>query len=445
MPGFAPLLGVLPYPQIDPVAFSLGPFALRWYALAYLTGVLFAWWLMRRTAYAAATGSLHGPIARAVERRDKAEAGLGSSWTHADERERDPVRAAALAERRAAAKRAAAQRKRTLHAGRGAQRRQRRHAQSEQRQRLEAEMKAQLRGETGGAANGGAANSGAMSDGGGANKGDRGGGKGGKGSRPAKRGREAGTGASTGKDAARGGKQGAQKGAQKSAHKGPAEAWTFIPPAAVDEFVTWSIFGIILGGRLGYVLGYNLPYFADHPTEALYLWQGGMSFHGGAAGVLVAAWLYARRRRLPFLALADLCALGCTIGLFLGRIANFVNGELYGRASDAPWAMVFPGGGDEPRHPSQLYEALGEGLLLFLALGLLVRLGALYYHGMTAAAALIGYGAVRFALEFTREPDAQLGLLWLGLSAGQWLSIPMAALGVLLLSVRTGRIRAVEP
>src|SRR6266513_565093 len=182
-----------------------------------------------------------------------------------------------------------------------------------------------------------------------------------------------------------------------------------------DDFVMWVTLGIILGGRLGYVLFYNPGYFAAHPLEAFELWKGGMSFHGGFIGCIAAVVLFAKKRGIPVLALGDVtCAVG-TIGLFLGRLANFINGELWGRASDVPWAMVFPHGGAIPRHPSQLYEASLEGVALFIVLALLVRSGALKRPGIVTGVFAIGYGAARITCEFFREPDLQLGFLWGGL------------------------------
>ena len=161
--------------------------------------------------------------------------------------------------------------------------------------------------------------------------------------------------------------------------------------ADFDDFIVWVTLGIILGGRLGYVLFYNRPYFAAHPFEALQLWNGGMSFHGGFAGCVAAVVLFAKKRGIPVLSLGDLtCAVG-PIGLFLGRLANFINGELWGRPTDVPWAMVFPAGGPLPRHPSQLYEATLEGLVLLAVLGLLVRAGALRRPGLIIGCFAIGY------------------------------------------------------
>ncbi len=190
--------------------------------------------------------------------------------------------------------------------------------------------------------------------------------------------------------------------------------------------------GIILGGRIGYVLFYNLPFFAAHPLEIFQLWNGGMSFHGGFTGCVLAVVLFARARGLSILSLGDLtCAVG-PIGLFLGRIANFINGELWGRLADAsvPWAMVFPTGGPLPRHPSQLYEAALEGLLLLVVLFVMIRRGALTRPGLIIGAFAVVYALARSFCEFFREPDAQLGFLWGGATMGQLLSIPLFLTGL---------------
>jgi len=202
-----------------------------------------------------------------------------------------------------------------------------------------------------------------------------------------------------------------------------------------DDFILWVTLGIILGGRTGYVLFYNFPYFAAHPVEIFQLWKGGMSFHGGFVGCIVAVALFARRRHIPVLSLGDVvCAVG-PIGLFLGRIANFINGELWGRPTDVPWAMVFPGGGGVPRHPSQLYEAALEGLLLTAVLGLMVRFGALKRPGLIVGAFAVGYGLARCFAELFREPDPQLGFLWGQLTMGMLLSLPMILGGLALIIV----------
>ena len=197
-----------------------------------------------------------------------------------------------------------------------------------------------------------------------------------------------------------------------------------------DDFVLWVTLGIILGGRLGYVLFYNPAHFAAHPLEILQLWNGGMSFHGGFTGCVAAVVLFARKRGLPILSLGDItCAVG-TIGIFLGRIANFINGELWGRPADVPWAMVFPNGGPLPRHPSQLYEAALEGVVLFAVLALMMRAGALKRPGLIIGSFAVVYAIARTISEFFREPDAQLGFLWGGATMGQLLSIPLFLVGI---------------
>jgi phosphatidylglycerol:prolipoprotein diacylglycerol transferase len=209
--------------------------------------------------------------------------------------------------------------------------------------------------------------------------------------------------------------------------------WGGKPPLSTldyDDFVLWVTFGIILGGRIGYVLFYNLPYFAAHPWEAIQLWHGGMSFHGGFAGCVLAVVLFARKRHIPVLSLGDLTCAAGPIGLFLGRIANFINGELWGRPTDVAWAMVFPTGGPLPRHPSQLYEAALEGIVLFVALALLIRGGALKRPGLIVGGFAVGYALARSFSELFREPDAQLGFLWGGLTMGMLLSIPLLLAGI---------------
>jgi phosphatidylglycerol:prolipoprotein diacylglycerol transferase len=199
---------------------------------------------------------------------------------------------------------------------------------------------------------------------------------------------------------------------------------------AFDDFLLWATLGIVLGGRLGYVLFYKPGFYLANPLEIFMVWQGGMSFHGGLLGVAVAEVAFARRRGIPLLALTDIVACAAPVGLFLGRIANFVNGELFGRPSEAPWAVMFPHGGPLPRHPSQLYEAGLEGILLFLALYILVRLRALEVSGLLTGAFLIGYALARMTAELFREPDAHLGFLPGGVTMGQVLSLPMALAGL---------------
>jgi phosphatidylglycerol:prolipoprotein diacylglycerol transferase len=203
--------------------------------------------------------------------------------------------------------------------------------------------------------------------------------------------------------------------------------------ADFDDFVLWVTLGVIVGGRTGYVLFYNPSYFATHPLEIVQLWKGGMSFHGGFVGVVLAVILFARRRKIPFLSLGDVTAAVYPIGHFLGRIANFINGELWGRPTDVPWAMVFPGGGPLARHPSQLYEAVLEGLLLLVVLNLFMRAGALKRPGLILGLFAVGYGLTRCFCELFREPDAQLGFLWGGLTMGMLLSFPLILAGIALI------------
>jgi phosphatidylglycerol:prolipoprotein diacylglycerol transferase len=200
-----------------------------------------------------------------------------------------------------------------------------------------------------------------------------------------------------------------------------------------DDFIIWITLGIILGGRAGYVLLYNLPYFVEEPLRIFELWKGGMSFHGGVAGCIVAIVVFARSRGISMLSLGDVTAAVAPIGLFLGRIANFINGELWGRPTDVPWAMIFPNGGPIPRHPSQLYEATLEGVVLFIVLGLMVRAGALKRPGVVTGTFALGYGVARVICELFREPDVQLGFLWGGLTMGMLLCIPLMLGGIAVL------------
>jgi len=197
-----------------------------------------------------------------------------------------------------------------------------------------------------------------------------------------------------------------------------------------DDFVLWVTLGIILGGRLGYVLFYNLDYFIEHPAEIIQLWHGGMSFHGGFIGCVLAVVLFAYKRNISTLSLGDVACAAGPIGLFLGRLANFINSELWGRLADVPWAMVFPTGGPLPRHPSQLYEAGLEGIVLFCLLAGMIRLGALRRPGLIIGSFAIAYGIFRSFSELFREPDAQLGFLWGGLTMGMLLSVPLILAGI---------------
>jgi phosphatidylglycerol:prolipoprotein diacylglycerol transferase len=200
--------------------------------------------------------------------------------------------------------------------------------------------------------------------------------------------------------------------------------------ADYDDFVLWVTLGIILGGRIGYVLFYNFELFREHPIEMLKVWNGGMSFHGGFFGCVLAVVLFAWKRGIPFLSVGDItCAVG-PIGLFLGRLANFVNGELWGRPTDVPWAMIFPADREQlARHPSQLYEAALEGLVLLLILHILIRRGALKRPGVIIGAFAMLYAVFRSFCELFREPDVQLGFLWHGTTMGMLLSIPLFLAG----------------
>jgi len=203
----------------------------------------------------------------------------------------------------------------------------------------------------------------------------------------------------------------------------------------LDDFILWVTVGIILGGRTGYVLFYNLPFFVAHPAEILELWKGGMSFHGGFMGCVVAVIWFARKNHVPILSLGDITTAVGPIGLFLGRIANFINSELWGRPADPnlPWAMIFPNGGPLPRHPSQLYEAGLEGILLFTVLAVMVRFGALKRPGLILGSFILLYALARITGEHFREPDPQLGFLWGGLTMGMLLSLPMVIVGIILI------------
>ena len=198
-----------------------------------------------------------------------------------------------------------------------------------------------------------------------------------------------------------------------------------------DDFLVWAVLGVILGGRLGYVFFYKPEYYLSHPAEILQTWQGGMSFHGGFLGVVIAGWLFCKRRDIQFWAFADLVTAVAPIGLFFGRIANFINSELWGRTTDVAWGVVFPNGGPYPRHPSQLYEAALEGLVLFVVLHFVWRNDNWRKTpGVISGAFFIGYGLSRIIVEFFREPDAHLGFLFGGATMGQLLSIPMVLAGV---------------
>lgn len=234
-------------------------------------------------------------------------------------------------------------------------------------------------------------------------------------------------------------------------------------PEQVEELLTWVILGVVVGGRLGFVLFYEPGYYLANPSQIPVIWRGGMSFHGGFLGVVLASWWFCRRNGIPALRLADALAVATPIGLGLGRVANFINAELWGRPTDAPWGVIFPGVAAQncpgveglcARHPSQLYEAGLEGVVLALALFALVRLGGLRRPGQALGLFLIGYGLARFVVEFFRQADAQFitpdnplghvlgGPVW-GVTMGQLLSLPMVVVG--LAFVIRARMRAPVP
>jgi len=215
-----------------------------------------------------------------------------------------------------------------------------------------------------------------------------------------------------------------------------------VTPEAADDLVFYVTLGVILGGRLGYVLFYQPYHYLDRPLELLAVWHGGMSFHGGLLGVLFATFLFARRRRFAFFELTDAMAVVTPIGLLLGRLANFINAELWGRVTDVPWGVVFPTAGPDPRHPSQLYEATLEGVVLFAVMLWFARTPySSAERGKLSGIFLIGYSLARITVEFFREPDVQIGYLAGGITMGQLLSLPMLAFGLFLVARarRSGR------
>jgi len=218
-----------------------------------------------------------------------------------------------------------------------------------------------------------------------------------------------------------------------------------LTPLEIDDLLLYVTLGVVLGGRLGYVLFYRPGFYLTHPFEAIAVWQGGMSFHGGTLGVIIAMALFAYLRKRSFLEIGDAVVCAIPIGLFFGRIANFINAELYGRTTDVWWGMVFPGGGPEPRHPSQLYEAALEGIVLFVVLAVMAwRPRDPSTAGRLSGVFLMGYAIARSTVELVREPDAHLGFLWGGLTMGQLLSLPMLVVGLSLVvwsCVRPGRTR----
>jgi phosphatidylglycerol---prolipoprotein diacylglyceryl transferase len=203
---------------------------------------------------------------------------------------------------------------------------------------------------------------------------------------------------------------------------------------ALDDLMVYAVIGILLGGRLGYVFFYNAGYYLDHPSDILKIWQGGMSFHGGMIGLITAIFILCRKNSIEFLRVADMIACAAPIGLCLGRIANFINGELYGRVTDVPWGIVFPDAGPLPRHPSQLYESLLEGLLLFVMMAILVFFTkALQRKGLLLGVFFTGYSIARSIVENFREPDSQLGFIVGHMTMGQVLSLPMTIIGAILI------------
>ncbi|MDP3162532.1 MAG: prolipoprotein diacylglyceryl transferase [Reyranella sp.] len=203
-----------------------------------------------------------------------------------------------------------------------------------------------------------------------------------------------------------------------------------LSPLKIDDFLLWAALGVILGGRIGYVLFYKPGFYIEHPLAVLTLWEGGMSFHGGLLGVVAAILAFAIRNKTDPFMLSDLVAIVAPIGLFFGRLANFINGELWGRVTDVQWTMLFPRGGPLPRHPSQIYQAFFEGVLLLLLVAAVWKLtDGRRRPGLLTGVFCAGYGVARIAGEFFREPDAHLGYLWGPLTMGMLLSVPMLAFG----------------
>ncbi|PHS74123.1 MAG: prolipoprotein diacylglyceryl transferase [Rhodospirillaceae bacterium] len=221
------------------------------------------------------------------------------------------------------------------------------------------------------------------------------------------------------------------------------QAGSFVKAIDADDFLTWATFAVILGGRLGYVIFYKPEFYLANPGEIIKTWQGGMSFHGGLVGVMIAAVWFTRLRKIQFLAFMDLASAVAPIGLFFGRMANFINAELWGRTTDVAWGIVFPGGGPYPRHPSQIYEALLEGLLMLVVLHLVWRRESLRSKpGVITGVFLIGYALSRMFVELFRQPDAHLGYLVGGTTMGQWLSVPMILIGLLMIKYAHKKAKA---
>lgn len=225
----------------------------------------------------------------------------------------------------------------------------------------------------------------------------------------------------------------AKRNPAKRNPKGPS-------PAQYDAVVSWIILGILLGGRIGYILFYNLDHYLANPIEIFMLWRGGMAFHGGLLGVITATWIFCRKEKIRYFAFTDILACVVPIGLFFGRIANFINGELFGRVTDSPLGMIFPHGGPLPRHPSQLYQAGMEGIALFTILNILAYTGNLQKReGFLSGMFLLLYAIFRSIGELFREPDAQIGFLFGGITMGQLLSFPMILFGLLLIVRSLGK------
>lgn len=223
-----------------------------------------------------------------------------------------------------------------------------------------------------------------------------------------------------------------------------ADGHAIVKPTLPEDLLPWIILGVIIGGRLIYVLVYNPTMYLYNPLDAFKIWEGGMSFHGGLTGAIVAMWLYAKRKTLPFLAVTDIAAMAVPIGIFFGRIANFINGELYGRVTTLPLGVVFPYGGELPRHASQLYEALLEGALLFVVLYMLARRKEAWVQtGLLSGVFLAGYAVCRFAVEFVREPDSQIGFLAGHITMGQLLCVPMFLAGIWIIGLWARRSKSV--
>lgn len=210
-----------------------------------------------------------------------------------------------------------------------------------------------------------------------------------------------------------------------------------ISEKALSDYIPWAIFGIILGGRLGIALFYNFDYYSRHLLEIFYIWRPGMAFHGGLLGVILATLWYCHRKKLPLLELGDLITTAVPIGLFFGRCANFINGELWGRPATVSWGVVFPKVDSLPRHPSQLYEAFLEGIVLFMVLHLIATYTDVrrQRQGLLCGIFFIGYGCARIFVECFREPDAQIGYLIGGTTLGQWLSLPLVLFGIILIFI----------